>query len=204
MTFGGVTDSSPPDSRSKAGIDGSRSVSESLAFLACFTCANWLPLPALLGAGRPKFLFWLHHFTVCCARGALKRRGGTIHSTLASRALLTSHRPICNPPPLPFVAFMFPGFLIVLLCAVHSSNSYYSLVGFSDEAVHHSQSASSQHSRRGHRNISRRLMKRGGRDFPAHSSQASFWRVFKASDVVCCLLRSARLLCIDSFTRYTH
>ena len=43
VTFGRVTDSSPPDcSRSKAGIDGSRSVSESLAFLACFTCAHWL------------------------------------------------------------------------------------------------------------------------------------------------------------------
>ena len=107
-----------------------------------------LAQPCSAPAGRPKFLFWLHHFTVCCARGALKRRGGTIHSTLASRALLTSHRPICNPPPLPFVAFMFPGFLIVLLCAVLCSSYSYSLVGFSDEAVHHSQPASSQHGRR--------------------------------------------------------
>ena len=56
VTFGGVTDSSPPDSRSKAGIDGSRSVSESLAFLACFTCANWLPL---LGACRASKVFIL-------------------------------------------------------------------------------------------------------------------------------------------------
>ena len=61
MTFGGVTDSSPPDSRSKAGIDGSRSVSESLAFLACFTCANWLFQPCS-PAGRPKFFILVASF----------------------------------------------------------------------------------------------------------------------------------------------
>ena len=60
MTFGGVTDSSPPDSRSKAGIDGSRSVSESLAFLACFTCAHWLSYDiAMLGACRASKVFIL-------------------------------------------------------------------------------------------------------------------------------------------------
>jgi hypothetical protein len=133
-------------------------VSESLAFLAYFTCANLALSSALLCAVQ-SFYFGciISPFAAAEARSPSTQR--LLHARCSR---LTARYAIHS---LYIRRFLFPGFLIVLLRAVLLCSSYsYSLVGFSHEAVQPLPASYSQHSRRGHRHTSRGL-KRGDRIF---------------------------------------
>jgi hypothetical protein len=154
VTFGGVirvvAAGFPFKGRNR--LDGSRSVSESLAFLACFTCANWLSLPP---AGRPKFLFWLHHFTVCCGRLAQAPRSHHPLDACFTRAAHVSP-PYTQSTPSPVRRFHVSW--LSDCSAVRSAVLELQLQFgrfLTDKAVQPPPASSLQHSRRDHRHIRR-------------------------------------------------